>query len=153
MVRVDIGDSAQLIEVTSHRHHPEVLGGELDLRVIRVQLPVAHGEPPCSPPVWTRHRICRSVAIVAGFIAAGCVRPGWVEPVVDAAADVLPLNQATQGLETLTTGNTHGKVVARICRGLVSRTQRSACTAVWLRRLRASQPGGGVPGLRPGSGE
>src|SRR5215471_4409765 len=49
MIRVDIGDSAELIEVTSHRHHPKVLGGELDLRVIRVQLPVAHREPPCSP--------------------------------------------------------------------------------------------------------
>src|SRR5215470_8024617 len=49
MIRVDIGDSAELIEVTSHRHHPKVLGGELDLRVIRVQLPVAHGGPPCSP--------------------------------------------------------------------------------------------------------
>src|SRR5215468_10682959 len=49
MIRVDIGNSAELIEVTTHRHHPKVLGGELDLRVIRVQLPVAHGEPPCSP--------------------------------------------------------------------------------------------------------
>src|SRR6516165_412804 len=49
MIRVDIGDRADLIEVTSHRHHRKVLGGELDLRVIRVQLPVAHREPPCSP--------------------------------------------------------------------------------------------------------
>src|SRR5215472_2650903 len=50
MIRVDIGGSADLIEVASHRHHPKVLGGELDLRVIRVQLPVAHREPPRSPP-------------------------------------------------------------------------------------------------------
>src|SRR6516162_10147681 len=49
MIRVDVGDSADFIEVTAHRHHPKVLGGELDLRVIRVQLPVAHREPPYSP--------------------------------------------------------------------------------------------------------
>src|SRR5215467_11765676 len=49
LFRVDVGDGADLIEVTSHRHHPKVLGGELDLRVIGVQLPVAHREPPCSP--------------------------------------------------------------------------------------------------------
>ena len=58
------------------------------------------------------------VAIVAAFIAAGGARPGSVEPVVDAVADVVPLNQATQGLDTLTTGNSHAKVVARICRAL-----------------------------------
>src|SRR5215472_1140354 len=58
MIRVDIGDSAELIEVTSHRHHPKVLGGELDLRVIRVQLPDAHGGPSLLPPWSGRDTEC-----------------------------------------------------------------------------------------------
>src|SRR5215471_14245319 len=76
MIRVDIGDSADLIEVTAHRHHPKVLGGELDLRVIRVQLPVAHGEPPCSPLGLDTTPNMPPVAIVAGGIAAGGARSG-----------------------------------------------------------------------------
>src|SRR5215831_21278702 len=77
MIRVDIGDGADLIEVTSHRHHPKVLGGELDLRVIRVQLPVAHREPPCSPPGLDAAPNMPPVAIVAGVIAAEGARSGW----------------------------------------------------------------------------
>src|SRR5215467_1876931 len=45
---VDVGDRAELVKVAPDRHHPQVLGGEFDLRVVRVELPVAHRGPPCS---------------------------------------------------------------------------------------------------------
>src|SRR5262249_36808680 len=76
MIRVDIGDGAELIEVASHRHHPKVLRGELDLRVIWVQLPVAHREPPCSPLGLDAAPNMPPGAIVAGGIAAGGARSG-----------------------------------------------------------------------------
>ena len=39
LVGVDIASRSDLGKVTAHRHHAEVLGGELNLRVERVKLP------------------------------------------------------------------------------------------------------------------
>src|SRR5580700_11149277 len=50
MIGIDIAGRADLIEITSYRHHPKMLGGELDLRVIRVELPVAHEGASLLPP-------------------------------------------------------------------------------------------------------
>jgi hypothetical protein len=47
VVGVDAAGGADLGEVAAHRHHPEVLGGELDLQVVRIDLP-AHGDAPPS---------------------------------------------------------------------------------------------------------
>jgi hypothetical protein len=43
VVRIDIAGRVDLGKVTAHRHHAEVLGGELNLRVERVKLPAALG--------------------------------------------------------------------------------------------------------------
>jgi len=43
VVRIDITGCVDLGKVTAHRHHAQVLGGELDLRVERVKLPATLG--------------------------------------------------------------------------------------------------------------
>src|SRR5580704_5356159 len=50
MIGIDIAGRADLVELTSYRHHRKMLGGELDLRVIRVELPVAHEGASLLPP-------------------------------------------------------------------------------------------------------
>src|SRR5262249_47589187 len=42
---IDVAAGGDLVELPTDGHHPQVLRGELDLCVVRVELPGSHGDP------------------------------------------------------------------------------------------------------------
>jgi hypothetical protein len=95
MVRIDVGTGGHVSKVPTHRHHAEMLRRELHLRVIRVELPVAHLSPSSSFPDVHVTRTCRVEAVLhrlmAGSGMAARVEPGGqvadYGPVVDVTED------------------------------------------------------------------
>src|SRR5580693_3506495 len=79
MFGVDIRGRAEFVKVASHRHHAQVLSREFDLRVVRIELPVAHEGPPLLPPQTGHDTIVPSAAIVAQAppISGGHLRMTW----------------------------------------------------------------------------
>ena len=67
VVRIDVAGRGEFGKVSAHRHHAQVLGSKLDLRVIRVKLPATLGSGLC---FILR---CHSISSIANEIARLCL--------------------------------------------------------------------------------
>src|ERR1700676_4860859 len=75
MVGVDKAGRGDIGKVTTYRHHAQVLGTELDLRVIRVKLPETRGCALCFV-------LCHVMSSIENKVVRFCKKKGWAIPLM-----------------------------------------------------------------------